>query len=1348
MIHHLRSWFSRSWRQKHLCCAVLWSAAALLLVSAAHAQTTSSISGTVRDTVDALVPGAKVTLINEASKAIRSTTSNGEGFFNFLAVQPATYSIQVTMTGFESWRVTGIEAHPGDSLTVPKIKLAIGQVMESITVTAEAAGVTLNSPEHSTLITSADIARLSTEGRDALELVSMLPGFTLNAGTSLQNSAPDYTTTSFGSGQLGSFGANGAAPQQGLVNLTSDGASVIDPGDMGATTANINMDQVQEVKVQTSNFGADEAKGPIVINAVGKSGGATYHGSVYMYARNAIFDANDWLSKDEGSVNPATGKYQPIARTAVKYAYPGANVGGPVKIPGTEFNKSKKLTFWVGYEQYEQTTNTNGTFSGPTFAFIPTPAMLGGDLSYDTLAKAFNTPADASGSLPGLTTGCNTDYAIAAAYSNIGGDCHSPAGGTDEYGNSIPAVGAANAGQISPASINPAMATFTKFYPAINRTPQPANGYASDGYNWVQNVLATNNGLQLHSSADENFSDSLKLHAVYNWEKVNSEAPLQNIYYNPPGTIPFPAPLYSNGHSNWASLNLTKTFNANTTNELVAAGMFFEQPEQFKDRAAASDTGTPWAAAGYSGGYFKNGSQLPRIYSWENIGIPNFSMAYVPPGGQGQYLRKSSWDVADNLTRTYRTHTMKAGIYLEQTRNNQVTLGSDANGTILFDRYNSCLVNQKSASGSISGTSGAFTPVTPGTTFIGNTVGNFLIGCPGGYNQSTADPGIDMYFNSMEFYVTDEWKVSSKLTLTYGIRLSHLPPWMDSHGIGAAVWDPTKYNPIQPGVFSGTVTDDTTTWPGISWHKLDASIPLAGMGTRALFYSPRVGIAYDLHGNGKTVLRGGFGAYRSRDANNVSSGAVTTAVNLVDHAFSGNYSCTLDQLMNGFYPTIPATGLPASAPTGQVIGCGFYGASVGTFVAGAAAVTHGSTISVAAMDPKDSEQPVTYNYNFTLDQQAPWHTTLEIAYVGNQSANLMRQAASSGTSMQNINVIPIGAFFGPDPLSGQTNPASNIPTADQADYRPYPNYQNVNVPEHTNWANYNALQVSLNKQSGSLVFGVNYTWSKALAVRGNWDSGNIGDPINAHHDYGLVSFDRPQAVNFTYSYQEGSKFHINRQLGWVINNWELSGITSLQSGPDLAIANGSTNFGFSANAGYYTDQSLATTISVPANASTWLGSSDYSLQPTVTCDPRKGLHAAILSGNQVSRQYANGNCFGLPAQGTQGAWTLPDVRGPLFFKSDLSLYKDVKMTDRQNLQLRMAAFNFLNHPIPSFTNNDSNALSLTYADPACNTTTGAGGCYLTQAAAFAGLQLANAGFGYTPYKFGVRIVEFGVKYNF
>ena len=319
----------------------------LLFALPAYAQTTSSISGAVHDTADALVPGAKVVLINEASKATRSTTSNGEGFFNFLAVQPATYSIQITKAGFETWKVTGVEVYPGDSLTLPKIKLTVGASVESVTVTADVAGVSLDSPEHSTLITAADISRLATTGRDALELVSTLPGFTLNAGTGGVNAGPDYTTTSFGSGNLANFGANGAAPQQGLVNVTTDGAQVIDPGDMGGTTATINMDQVQEVKVQTANFGADEAKGPIVINAIGKSGGSTYHGSLYAYARNKIFNSNDWLSNDLGSVN-AAGQYMPIAKTPARYFYPGGTIGGPVKIPGTHFNENKHLTFWVG----------------------------------------------------------------------------------------------------------------------------------------------------------------------------------------------------------------------------------------------------------------------------------------------------------------------------------------------------------------------------------------------------------------------------------------------------------------------------------------------------------------------------------------------------------------------------------------------------------------------------------------------------------------------------------------------------------------------------------------------------------------------------------------------------------------------------------------------------------------------------------------------------------------------------------------------------------------------------------------------------------------------------------------
>jgi hypothetical protein len=882
-------------------------------------------------------------------------------------------------------------------------------------------------------------------------------------------------------------------------------------------------------------------------------------------------------------------------------------------------------------------------------------------------------------------------------------------------------------------TVNPATATFTKLYPAINRTPQTANGYASDGYNWAKNVMATNNGFQLHGRVDQNFSDSLKLYGTYNWEDVNTQSPLNNIYYNPPNTIPYPTPLDSYGRSNFASLNLTKILNSTTTNELAVSGLSFSQPEQFVNRSAALDTGTPWAAAGYEGGALKNGiNQLPRIYSYEGIGIPNFSFGYVPPGSQ--YLRKSSWNVADNFTKILRTHTIKAGIYAEQTRNNQVTLGSQANGNILFERYAGCIQNQQTPS--TNPVTGQL--ITPTAYGMGNTAANFLIGCTGGYTQDSFDPSIDMYFNSLEFYATDEWKVNSKLTLTLGIRLSHLPPWIDSHGIGAAVWQPST---IQAHSFDTGMTQNVDTWPGISWHGKDSSIPVAGVGSRVLFYAPRAGLAYDLYGNGKTVFRGGFGVYRSRDSYNVEAAAVDTGVNLVHYSVATSFadSCTLDQLFNS--PAIsPTQKYPLSGS--QVLTCGFYTGSP-AFSSGASPyTTTGAVGSIAADDPTDSEQPVTYNYNFTLDQQMPFGSTLEVAYVGNQSTHL-----STLGNLQNQNVIPLGAFFGPDPLTNQTNPAENITNGIVNDYRPYPNYQQVDVPKHTNWANYNAMQVSLNKQRGSLVLGVNYTWSKAMGVRGNYDTGYIADPVNAHHDYGVVSFDRPQAINFSYSYQEGKKFHGNRELGWLLNTWELSGITTITSGPDLSILNGSTNFGFSAGASYLPSVGSTQPISIPVTAAEWLGSSDYTLQPTVTCDPRTNLHTQVLSGTQPSKQYANGSCFGLPAQGTQGSWNLPDVHGPAYFKSDLSLYKDIQINDRQSLQLRASGFNFLNHPISSFNNNNLAALDLTFLDPACNTTSGAG-CFYSQQAAIAGMQLTNAGFGATPYKSGVRIVEFGIKYNF
>lgn len=1239
-----------------------------LFAGQARAQATASIDGTVHDTTGALVPGAKVALTNQATKAEWETTSNEVGFFNFSAIQPATYSLNISRPGFETWTVTGIVVHPGDRLSVPKIELNVGRAQASVVVTAEDAGVTIDSPEHSTLITSSEINRLSTIGRDADELVAILPGFALNAGTNVQNEGAGglygYQVVGPGNGQLGSWGAGGAAPQQGLVNLKSDGANLIDPGDMGGQVANVNMDQVQEVKVSTSNFSADQSKGPIVIDAVGKSGSTQFHGSLYTYFRNSALNSNDWLSK-----------YYGAARPQFRFFYPGATIGGPVIIPHTRFNAKKKLVFWAGYEYYGQLKPEQLLQN-----FVPTPAMIGGDLSTATLAEALNLPAS------GFAANCAQDWQVSPTWSNIGGDCYSPVGATDVMGNTVPSSGT-NAGHLP--YIDPATTTITGLWPKPNRTPRPVitGGtlqYASDGVNYAKYVTSTHNGFQFHNTEDLSITDTLKLHAAYNWERVNDESPLNNIYYNPGGVIPYPSPLYSYGHNQYLTLDLTKTAGASFTNEAVLSGVYYSEPEQFGNRAKVQTTGTAWEAAGYSQGHLGlNESQLPRIIAYESAGIPAFAFGYVPPNSQ--FLHKFDWNLADNVTKVYKTHTLKAGIYIEQAGNNNVTLGSQVNGTLTFMRWEGCLPNETTPSSS-----------APKSYGMGNTVGNFLEGCPSGYAQDNGDPTENVRYMGYEGYLTDEWKVNSRLTLTLGIRLSHLEPWTDPHGVGIAVWNPS-------GVTQHVLYADTTssaTWPGIYWHKRNPQYPNAGFPTRALFYMPRVGVAYDLFANGKTVLRGGWGEYVSHDATSVAGGE-GTAIGLETYNFPSNTSCTFGQLF-----------------TNKYVGCGYYASNPTTI----------TPFTVSAVDPHDDHMPVTYNYNFTIDQQGPWKSTFEIAYVGNQSTNL----ATLG-NLQNQNVIPLGAEFQPDPIvgqpqSGQSYPPNNIPN--KSDYRPYPNYQSVNVINHINWANYNSLQAQWNRQSGAFIYGANYTWSKAMGVRGNWDTGATADPVNPHHDYGIESFDRPQAVNLIYSYQEGSKYHGNRVLGQVVNGWELSGVTSFQSGPDLAVLNGSTSFGFGGGANYTAGGS---SVSVPIGGDEWLGSSDYTLQPVVTCDPRKGLK---------KDQYVNGHCFGMPAVGMQGWWNLPDVHGPAYVKSDLSVYKDFKINERQSIQLRASGFNFLNHPLTSFNNNNLGSLSLQIGD--CTTCK-----YTTMSDALQNATITNADtFGATSYRDGVRIVELAFKYNF
>ncbi len=158
------------------------------------------------------------------------------------------------------------------------------------------------------------------------------------------------------------------APLYGGLTMTADGASLLDPGNMGTQTANINQNQIQEVSLLTSAYGAEYAKGPVVFQAIGKSGSSAYHGQcgIFMPRKRRVQLGRLLLYN-------ATN----IAKANDSYYYPGGDIGGPVVLPWTHFNRNHdKLFFYAAFEDMRQ--NPEGSLN---FRFIPTQQMMQGNFS-------------------------------------------------------------------------------------------------------------------------------------------------------------------------------------------------------------------------------------------------------------------------------------------------------------------------------------------------------------------------------------------------------------------------------------------------------------------------------------------------------------------------------------------------------------------------------------------------------------------------------------------------------------------------------------------------------------------------------------------------------------------------------------------------------------------------------------------------------------------------------------------------------------------------------------------------------------------------------------------------------